>query len=342
MATMIECGDAHPAGAPGLAARVLLLIAANALWMFAGAALAQGADKVLRIGILSSGIMENRGSLDQAMVQGLRDQGYVEGRNLVIERRYSSSKLKENAVELAGMKLDAIVTTCTPSTRTMKEATASTPIVMAAVSDPVRQGIIASLARPGQNVTGTSSQAEDLLGKRLEIIAELVPKATTIAVLGNANNPVHALGWERLEPVARDLHLNLLKVNLGSANDLPAALDAAVHARADALLVLPDDPMMFNLRPRIVELAAQQRLPDFYWASEFVESGGLASYGENLRSSYRATTSYMGKIAKGASPANLPVEQPTRFELVINMKTARALGLTVSQSLLQRADFVIQ
>jgi putative ABC transport system substrate-binding protein len=305
-------------------------------------ALAQPADKTLHVGILSSGVLENRSPLDQAFVQGLRDQGYLEGKNLIIERRYSSSKLKDNAHELAGMKLDAILTTCTPSTRIMKEATSSTPIVMVAVSDPVRQGIISSLANPGQNVTGTSSQAEDLLAKRLELLAPLLPKSTTIAVLMNANNPVHALGWQRLESTAREMNLNLLKVELTKSDDLPAAIDAAVRARAGALFVMPDDPLMFNLRPQIVELAAKNRMPDFYWASQFVESGGLMSYGENLRSSYRATAAYMDKIKKGANPANLPVEQPTRFELVINMKTAKALGLSVPQSLLMRADDVIQ
>jgi len=324
---------------------------ANAWLAFAGvlllsalppAARAQTADKTLHVGILSSGVLENRSPLDQAFVQGLRDQGYLEGKNLIIERRYSSSKLKDNAHELAGMKLDAILTTCTPSTRIMKEATSSTPIVMVAVSDPVRQGIIASLANPGQNVTGTSSQAEDLLAKRLELLAPLLPKSTTIAVLMNANNPVHALGWPRLESTAREMNLNLLKVELTKSDDLPAAIDAAVRARAGALFVMPDDPMMFNLRPQIVELAAKSRMPDFYWASQFVESGGLMSYGENLGSSYRATAAYIDKIKKGANPANLPVEQPTRFELVINMKTAKALGLTVPQSLLMRADDVIQ
>jgi putative ABC transport system substrate-binding protein len=305
-------------------------------------ALAQPADKTLHVGILSSGVLENRSPLDQAFVQGLRDRGYLEGKNLIIERRYSSSKLKDNAHELAGMKLDAILTTCTPSTRIMKEATSSTPIVMVAVSDPVRQGIISSLANPGQNVTGTSSQAEDLLAKRLELLAPLLPKSTTIAVLMNANNPVHALGWQRLESTAREMNLNLLKVELTKSDDLPAAIDAAVRARAGALFVMPDDPLMFNLRPQIVELAAKNRMPDFYWASQFVESGGLMSYGENLRSSYRATAAYMDKIKKGANPANLPVEQPTRFELVINMKTAKALGLSVPQSLLMRADDVIQ
>ncbi len=324
-------------------AKALLTYATMAaIWPIPSVAIAQPADKTLHVGILSSGVLENRSPLDQAFVQGLRDQGYVEGKNLIIERRYSSSKLKDNANELARMKLDAILTTCTPSTRIMKEATSSTPIVMVAVSDPVRQGIIESLAKPGQNVTGTSSQAEDLLAKRLELLAPLLPKSTTVAVLMNANNPVHALGWQRLESTAREMNLKLLKAELTKSDDLAAAMDAAVRARAGALFVMPDDPLMFNLRPQIVELAAKNRMPDFYWASQFVESGGLMSYGENLRSSYRATATYMEKIKKGANPANLPVEQPTRFELVINMKTAKALGLTVPQSLLMRADDVIQ
>jgi putative tryptophan/tyrosine transport system substrate-binding protein len=312
------------------------------IWALPSGAFAQTAEKTLHVGILSSGILENRDSLDQVFVQGLRDQGYVEGKNLTIERRYSSSKLKDNANELAGMKLDAILTTCTPSTRIMKEATSSTPIVMAAVSDPVRQGIIASLAKPGQNVTGTSSQAEDLLPKRLELLAALLPKSTTIAVLANANNPVHALGWQRLESAAQEMNLKLLKVELKKSDELAAAIDGAARAQVGALFVLPDDPMMYNLRPQIVELAAKNRMPDFYWASQFVESGGLMSYGESLRGSYRGAAAYVDKIKKGANPANLPVEQPTRFELVINMKTAKALGLTVPQSLLLRADEVIQ
>src|SRR2546429_5404402 len=205
-----------------IVAKALLTFATITLiWSILPAAVAQTADKALHVGILSSGILENRSPLDQAFVQGLRDQGYVEGKNLTIERRYSSSKLKDNANELAGMKLDAILTTCTPSTRIMKEATSSTPIVMVAVSDPVRQGIIASLAKPGQNVTGTSSQAEDLLAKRLELLAPLLPKSTTIAVLMNANNPVHALGWQKLESTARERNLNLLKVELTKSDDLP-------------------------------------------------------------------------------------------------------------------------
>jgi putative ABC transport system substrate-binding protein len=318
------------------------LVLALLIGVMLPAASAQTSEKTLRVGILSSGLLETRDSLDQALVQGLREQGYIEGKNLTIERRYSSSKVKDNAIELAGMHLDAILTTCTPSTRMMKEVTSSTPIVMAAVSDPVRQGIIASLARPGQNVTGTSSQAEDLLAKRLELLAALLPKSTTVAVLANPNNPVHALGWQKLESAAKDMNLNLLKVELNKSDELAAAIDAAVRARAGALFVLPDDPMMYNLRPQIVELAAKYRIPDFYWASQFVTAGGLMSYGENLGNSYRAAAVYMDKIKKGANPGNLPVEQPTRFELVINMKTARALGLSIPQPLLLRADTVIQ
>jgi putative ABC transport system substrate-binding protein len=316
-----------------------LLCLASALPPFAEA---ETGDKTLHIGILSSGMLENRDPLDRALVQGLRDQGYVEGRNLIIERRYSSANLRSNADELAGMKLDAIVTTCTPSTRMMKEITSSTPIVMAAVSDPVSQGIIASLARPGQNVTGTSSQAEDLLAKRLEMLTAVLPRSTPIAVLANASNPVHWLGWQRLEEAAREMNLKLIRFEVRRVDELPAAFDAAVQAHAGAVFVMPDDPLMFNARPQLVELAAKYHIPDFYWASEFVQSGGLMSYGESLSGSYRNAAGYMSRIKNGANPAQMPVSQPTKFELVLNLKTARALGLTVPQSLIVRADEVIE
>jgi putative ABC transport system substrate-binding protein len=305
-------------------------------------ALAQATDKSLRIGILSSGVLENRSPLDAALVDGLREQGYVEGRNLFIERRYSTSKLRDNASELAGMKLDAVLTTCTPSTRLMKQASSSTPIVMVGVSDPVNQGVIVSLARPGENVTGLSSQAEDLLAKRLEMIASILPKSTVIAVLANVHNPVHDLGWQRLESTARAMNLRLVRVDIGSTSEVQQAMDAALQANAGALLVLPDDPLTFNARPQLVAQAAKYHLPDFYWAREFVESGGLMSYGESLRGSYRSAASYIDKIKRGAHPGDLPVEQPTRFELVINLKTAKDLGLTIPQSVLVRADDLIQ
>ena len=319
-----------------------LVVLLPLLWAIPDRAVAQTGDKVLHIGILSSGVLENRDPLDRALLQGLREQGYVEGKNLIVERRYSSANLGTSAKELAGMRLDAILTTCTPSTRLMKETTSSTPIVMAAVSDPVSQGIIASLARPGQNVTGTSSQAEDLLAKRLELLSAVIPKSTTIAVLANASNPVHWLGWQRLESAAREMNLKLVRFEVRRIDELPAAFDAAAQAHAGALFVMPDDPLMFNARPQIVGLSARYRMPDFYWASEFVESGGLMSYGENLRGTYRRAADYVGRIKNGANPAEMPVSQPTKFELVINLKTAKALGLTIPQTLLVRADDVIQ
>ena len=324
-------------------ARLLLASAAATLMcVISPAALTQTAEKTLHVGILSSGVLENRSPLDAAFVQGLREQGYIEGQNLIIERRYSSGRLRDNAAELASMKLDAIMTTCTPSTRLMKAATASTPIVMAAVSDPVQQGLIVSLARPGENVTGTSSEAEDLLAKRLEQLTSLVPKSRVIAVLLNAGNPVHALGWQKLEVAAQKMNVSLLKVELQGSDDLAPAIDTAAGAQAGALFIMPDDPMLFNLRPQIVQLASKSGLPDFYWAREFIESGGLMSYGESLRASYHATAAYIDKIKKGANPGELPVAQPTRFELVINLKTAKALGLTIPPLLLLRADEVIQ
>ncbi|MEO7726935.1 MAG: ABC transporter substrate-binding protein [Burkholderiales bacterium] len=307
---------------------------------------AQAAEKQLHIGILSSGSGDGRAANETSLIEGLRAHGYVEGKNLVIERRYVSTQISvrvpENARELAGMKLDAIVTTCSPSTQVAKSATSSTPIVMVAVSDPVGQHLIASLARPGQNVTGLASQADELLPKRLEFIAAIVPRATTIAVVLNANNPVHAVGWKKLEVAAMQLKIKLLKIEVLGSDNLAAGLEAAARGNAGALLLMPDDPMFYNFRGQIVQLAAKYRLPDFYWTSDYVLAGGLLSYGENLRSSYYGAATYIDKIAKGSNPATLPVAQPTIFELVVNKKTAKALGITIPGEILLRADKVIE
>ena len=303
------------------------------------------ADKSMRIGILSSGVWDARSGLEQELINGLREQGYVEGKNLFIERRYGGanmSRAPDYARELAGMKLDAIVTTCSPSTRVAKEATSSTPIVMAAVSDPVGQKIIDSLAKPGQNVTGLSSQAEELLPKRLELLGALIPKTTTIAVLANGRNPVHALGWQKLEIAAQHLKMKLIKIEVRTPDEIIAGIEAAARARAGALFLMPDDPMFYNNRAIIVEHAAKYRLPDFYWASDYVEAGGLMSYGESLRSSYRAAAVYVAKVTQGSNPATLPVAQPTLFELVINQKTAKGLGIAIPGEFLVRANRVIE
>lgn len=307
-----------------------------------GLAPAQAPGGTLRIGILSSGTEEVRSPFDRALQQGLSAQGWVEGRNLVIERRYGTSRLVESAKELGAGNFDAILTTCTTSTRLMMQHASSTPIVMAAVSDPVQQHIIASYAKPGGNVTGTASQAEDLLAKRLEHMKALLPKVATVAVLANPRNPAHALGWQKLEREAPAMGLRVLRFEINAPDDVAGAMEAAARAAVGALLVLSDDPLMFNSRPQIVAAAAKHRIPDFHFERSFVESGGLISYGDDLRSTYRTTALYFDKIKKGARPALLPVEQPTRFELVINAKTARALNVTIPPSMLVSADAVLQ
>ena len=307
---------------------------------------AQATKKPIRVGLIVWANVEQRGSLEVALTEGLRERGYVEGKNLSIERRYvigDGTKLDESARQLAGLQLDAIVTTCSPSTKAVKQATSSTPIVMAAVADPVSQHLIASLAKPGQNVTGLSSQGEEVLPKMLELLASVLPRPVpAIAVFVNTTNAVHELMWQKLARPAQQLNLKLIRVDLARGADIPAAFESAAAGQAGALLVLPDDPMLFNNRVRIVELAAKNRLAGIYPASESVEAGGLLSYGENLRSTYRNAAQYIDRIANGENPGSIPVAQPTRFELVINLKTAKAIGLTIPPSLLLRADEVIQ
>ena len=307
--------------------------------------LAQSKDKTAHIGLLVTGSYPQRSHFEQALLAGLREQGYVEGKNLVLERRYanrSRERLLEFAQEFADMKLDAVVTTCTPSTRAAKQAMASTPIVMAAVADPVGQKLIASLARPGANITGLSSQAEDILPKMMELFASVLPKSATVAVFADSRSGVHPRMWQALGPIAQALNLKLVKVEAASPVDLPAAFDRAVRDQADAIFVLPDEPLFINFRAKMVELAAKHRLPAFYGAREFVDDGGLMSYGENLPTAYRHAASYVHKVVRGTAVGDLPVEQPTRFELVINLEAARNLGLKVPQALLLRADKVIR
>ncbi len=327
--------------------RLATITAAVALLLTAlPAGLAQQSQaKTAHIGILVGGSLKQRGHLEQALLQGLREQGYVEGKNLVIERRYADGhreKVPEFARELAGMKLDAIVTTCTPSTRAARQATASTPIVMAAVADPVGQKLIASLARPGANITGLSSQAEDIVPKMMELFSSALPRQTTVAVLTEARSDVHPRMWQALGPLAQKLSLKLVKIVAASPADLPIAFETALRERAGAMLVLPDEPLFLTQRATIVELAAKHRLPAFYGAREFVDEGGLMSYGENLRTAYRNTATYINKLARGVKPGEIPVEQPTKFELVVNLKTAKALGINVPQSILVRADKIIE
>jgi putative ABC transport system substrate-binding protein len=313
-------------------------------------ALAQPAQKKIRIGILfGDAPMPHE---EVALAEGLRELGYVEGRNLIVERRYAEGRVQlvpGYARELASMNLDAVISTCTPTTRVARLAfgstPGSTPIVMAAVADPVGQQLIASLAKPGANVTGLASQAEDIMPKMLELFAGVLPKPATVAVLIDSGSAVHPRMWLALGPIAQRLNIQLVKVEAGRKPvdaTLAAAFDAAVRQRATGILVLPDEPFFVARRGEIVALAAQHRLPAFYGLREYVDEGGLMSYGESMRAAYRSLAPYIGKLAAGANPADMPVSQPTQFELVINLKTAKALGVALPQTTLLSANEVIQ
>ena len=320
------------------------IVALGALVTASNGGAQTASSRPTRIGILVGGSVAQRGHLEQAMLAGLIEQGLVEGKNLVIERRYADGRgelVPEYARELAALKLDAVVSTCTPSTLAAKSATSSTPIVMAAVADPVGQQLIASLARPGGNLTGLSSQAEDILPKMLEFFGAVLPRQATVAVLTEAKSQVHPRMWLQLQPLAEALRLRVVRVDVASPADLPPAFERALRAAAQAAFVLPDEPMFLSRRSALVELAAKHRLPAFYGAREFVDDGGLMSYGESLRGAYRDVGVYIGQLARGAKAAELPVQQPTRFELVINLKTAEALGISFPQALRLRADAVL-
>ncbi len=321
----------------------LAVLAGVPLWVRA-----QQPQKPLRLGILSSGTIEMRGHLEDALMRSLSEQGYVEGRNLTIERRYAGAAgragVGESANELARLNLDIVVATCTTSTESAKRAMAGTPIVMAAVSDPVGHGLVSSLARPGGNITGLSSQGEEVLPKMMELFSRVLPRSATVAVLMHSRNPVHDRMWQKLRDYApvRALSMTLVRAPFTARAELPAVFEAAVREGATALFVLGDDPLMFNIQATIVELAGKHRMPDFYWAREFVDAGGLMSYGESLRADYRNAGTYVVKVSKGARPAELPVQQPTRFEFVINRKRAGALGISLPQDLIVLADQVIE
>lgn len=311
---------------------------------------AQGGASPARVGLLFLGSPEQRDEIDRNLLAGLAELGYVEGRNLVLERRYANSepaRLQALAQAFAAERVDAIVTTCTPTTRAARGAAGNIPIVMIAVSDPVAAALVKSLAVPGTNVTGRSSQSNDIVPKSLGLFVRAVPRPTPLAVLVNVNNPAHEGLWRDTVAAAQPLSVRLQRVEIRSAEnvrgeDLPAAFERMAQGRAGALFVLPDDPMSLLNRARIIALAQQARLPALYGASEFAESGGLMSYGENVGDSARQSARHVDKLLKGANAATLPVEQPTRFELVVNLKTAKALGLALPRELLVQADRVIE
>jgi putative tryptophan/tyrosine transport system substrate-binding protein len=307
---------------------------------------AQQAAKIPRIGYLTGSLVTSP-HLPEAFRQGLRNLGYVEGRNVVIEYRDAEGKLERLpalAAELVALKVDVIVAGGTPVALTAKEATRTLPIVFAAAADPVTDGLVTSLARPGGNVTGLSALTPELVGKRLELLKQAVPEVSRVAVLWQSGGQGERTEKDLLkgaEGAAPALGVRLQFVEARGPADVDRAYSDMTRERADALTILPS-PMFFIERRRLVDLAAKNRLPAVYPRREFVDSGGLMAYGPNGADMYRRAATYVDKILKGAKPGDLPVEQPTKFELVINLKTAKTLGLTIPQSMLQRADELIQ
>jgi putative ABC transport system substrate-binding protein len=309
------------------------------------AAQAQPAGKVWRVGVLSSGSHSaTAGARIDAFKQGLRDLGYVEGQNIEIESRWGEGKyesLRDLAAELVRLKMDVIVTAAVPAIRAAKEATTTIPIVMAVVVDPVATGLVASFARPGGNITGLSVRTPELVGKQFGMLKEILPKVSRVAVLWNPANLGNPPQLRAAEVAARTLGMRLQPLEARTPGELDSAFAAMTTEAAGAVVVLVD-AMFIDQRTRIAELAATRRLPAVYGQVEHVESGGLMAYAPNFLANYRRAAVYVDKILKGAKPGDLPIEQATKFDLIINLKTAKALGLTIPPSLLQRADQVIE
>jgi len=309
------------------------------------AAEAQPAEKVYRIGILGEKASDpSEARLWQAFRRELEKRGWIEGKNILIESRWhegNSARLPELAADLVRLRVDLIVTRGSTYVQGARKATSSIPIVFTMHADPVRTGHVASLARPGGNSTGLTILMTDLNVKGLEMLISAVPKAKRIAVLWNPDTPSHAPSLKALEEAARPLQLQLQTVVARTGADLENAFSAMARAHAQAVLVLAFGPYTAE-RQRMAELAIRYRLPTFFGVRDHVEAGGLMSYGPDYSDLVRRGAIYVDKILRGAKPADLPVEQPTKFELVINLKTAKALGLTIPPSLLQRADQVIE
>ncbi|OGL05348.1 MAG: hypothetical protein A3I03_11950 [Candidatus Rokubacteria bacterium RIFCSPLOWO2_02_FULL_68_19] len=308
-------------------------------------AAAQQPGKVPRIGYFSAGSPSSAPHLLEAFRKGLRELGWVEGQNIVVDYRFAEGRfdrLPDLAAELVRLKVDIIVAVPTPAAAAAKNATETIPIVMINVGDPVGLGLIASLARPGGNVTGSSySVGLEIIGKQLELLKETVPKVRRVAILWNPANPSHPLVVRELNVAARSLGVQLQFLEARGPNEFEGAFAAMAKERMGALLVVPDS-VSFLHRTRLADLAARSHLPAAYGLRGHVDAGGLMSYGPDSADLFRRAATYVDKILKGAKPADLPVEQPTKFELVVNLKTAKALGLTIPQSVLVRADEVIQ
>jgi putative tryptophan/tyrosine transport system substrate-binding protein len=320
----------------------ILLLGAAAAAVLPRTARAETAPRRARVGYLT---LHPPGAEEAALTEGLNDLGWTEGRNITIDRRICSGEmgcLEKSAVELVDLKPDVIVAVATSGVQAVRNATTSIPIVMAATGDPVGQGFVASLARPGGHITGTSFDAgPEITTKQLQLILDVVPKASRIAVLWNPTAPFIRTYWKYAQDAAPALHVTLQSVEVVASKDFERAFDAMVREQANALFVLSDSLMTAN-RVTLAELAADRKIPALYGNNLYAESGGLMSYGPSVPDLVRGAASYVDKILKGAKPADLPVQQPVKFELIINLKTAKALGLQMQPTLLARADRVIE
>jgi putative tryptophan/tyrosine transport system substrate-binding protein len=318
------------------------LVGGAAAWPFV--VRAQQGGKVWRIGILDTAIREKNADNLEAFLKGLRDFGYVEGQNLVIDYRTDdgrSEQLPGLVSELLDLKVDAVVVRGTPEVLALKRASSTIPIIMSGVVDPVGLGIAASLSHPGGNITGMSSSVTVLEAKRIQLLKELIPKMKRLAVLGDFDNPAVAMQWEEVRAAAPSLAIEAQRFALRKSEDVGRAFEELVSQQFDAIRVGVDGVTRPN-RGLIISLAATHKLPAIYAASEFAVDGGLIAYGANYPALYARAAGIVDKIFKGAHPADIPVEQPTKFDLVLNLKTSKALGLDVPPTLLARADEVIE
>ena len=319
----------------------VILVASLSVNVFADA---QQTGKVPRICFLGNSTETLEAKLIAPFRERLKSLGYIEGKNTSIEWRWAEGNYQRFPVlisELIASKCDVVVTAGTPASLAVKKATDTIPLVMIAVGDPVGTGLIASLAHPGGNVTGLTSVASDLEGKRLELLREVVPKISQIAVIWNPISPFQVISEKEMQDAARALNIKVLSLGVKREDDLPAAFAALVKEKPGALFVLADR-LFLHLRSRLMEFAVKHRLPGVHAYVELVEAGGLMSYGPNYGEMHRRAAYFVDRILKGAKPADLPVEQPTKFELVINLKTARQIGLTIPPNVLTRADRVIR
>jgi putative ABC transport system substrate-binding protein len=306
---------------------------------------AQQAARVPKIGFLVTSDQVRIAPQIAALRQGLRELGYVEGKTVLLEVRFAegaAERIPQLARELVALKPDVIVATNDVAIAAFRRETQTIPIVMVLSSDPAGAGFVASLAHPGGNVTGLSTQSPELSGKRLELLREAVSGLSRVALLWNPDSRGNLLDYKETEVVARSLHLELQSVELSRVEDLDRSFSALTKGRAQALIVSAGNPVTVEKVDQVASFAQRSRLPSIYGAREYVDAGGLMSYGPSIADLFRRAATYVDKILKGAKPANLPIEQPTKFELVINLKTAKALGLTIPPSVLSRADEMIQ